>query len=175
MIILGDKSRLKLNFRPIWQVDGLERSKYSVFKYGVNRFVHPKNSWTRIDDGCVKLTSEYTMMLQQLDACVSRQESFALETTLSGKNYLKRIRSWREDGYRVSLYFLSLPNAEMAISRVAERVAQGGHHVPKDVIRRRFDGGLANFEEAYKKVVNLWMKIDNSGESPILLETGTNT
>ena len=114
------------------------------------------------------------IMLEQLDNCVHREESFALETTLSGKSYVKRIRDWRTAGYRVSLYFLSLPNAEMAIARVAERVAQGGHHIPEDVIRRRFQAGLQNFDRSYRQVVDLWMKIDNSGYTPVLLDQGTN-
>ncbi len=114
------------------------------------------------------------MMLEQLDDCVHRQESFALETTLSGKSYVKRIRDWRTAGYHVSLYFLSLPNVEMAIARVAERVAQGGHHIPEDVIRRRFQAGLQNFDRVYQHAVDLWMKVDNSGDTPVLLDQGTN-
>lgn len=62
------------------------------------------------------------VMLEEISACVARGESFAIETTLSGKGYLARIRDWRELGYHVSLYFLSLPDPETAIARVAERV-----------------------------------------------------
>lgn len=115
------------------------------------------------------------LMLQEIAECVRNGESFAFETTLSGLNYLTHIHHWREQGYRVSLFFLALPDAEVAIARVAERVRQGGHHIPEKVIRRRFVSGLRNFEETYKRVVDAWAIYDNVGESPLLLEWGENT
>ena len=85
------------------------------------------------------------LMIGEIRNCVARGESFALETTLSGLGYLKHIREWRAHNYRVSLYFLALPNVEMAIARVADRVRQGGHDIPESVIRRRFVAGFYNF------------------------------
>ncbi len=114
------------------------------------------------------------LMLEEMLACERQGESFAFETTLSGHVYLRHIKRWREQGYHVSLFFLSLPDPEVAIARVAERVRQGGHHIPEDVIRRRFASGLRNFEQAYKPAVDAWAKYDNVGESPILLEWGEN-
>ena len=114
------------------------------------------------------------LMLEEIEDCVRRAESFAFETTLSGRGYLPRIRQWREQGYHVSLFFLCLPNAETAIARVAERVKQGGHHVPEDVIRRRFAAGLRNFHEAYKSAVDAWALFDNVAEAPVLLELEEN-
>jgi predicted ABC-type ATPase len=58
---------------------------------------------------------------------------------------LARIPKWRDAGYRLKLIFLRLASAELAIERVAVRVAQGGHAVPEDVIRRRFAAGCRNF------------------------------
>lgn len=84
-------------------------------------------------------------MLNELDSCAAQGGSFAFETTLSGRAYLRRISAWKEQGYRVRLIFLSLPDAETAIARVALRVSKGGHNIPEDVIRRRFDAGLRNF------------------------------
>jgi predicted ABC-type ATPase len=114
------------------------------------------------------------LMLQEMEECVCREESFAFETTLSGLTYLSRIRRWRAQGYRVTLFFLSLPDAETAIARVAERVRQGGHHVPEDVIRRRFAAGLRNFQRAYKSTVDIWAIYDNFAEIPLLLDWGEN-
>jgi predicted ABC-type ATPase len=114
------------------------------------------------------------LMLREMDACEERGVSFAIETTLAGLNYLARIHRWRVGGYRVGLYFLTLPDVETAIARVAERVRQGGHHVPEAVIRRRFDAGLRHFEQHYRQAVDLWMKFDNAGVRPILLDEGTN-
>ena len=114
------------------------------------------------------------LMLGEIADCVRKQESFAVETTLSGLNYLVRIRHWREQGYHVSLYFLLLPDADVAIARVAERVKQGGHDIPEDVIRCRFAAGLRNFHKAYKHAVDAWALFDNSGETPVLLELEDN-
>ena len=114
------------------------------------------------------------LMLEAMDACTRRGESFAFETTLAGVGYLAHVRAWRAAGYHVSLFFLSLPNPEVAIARVAARVRQGGHNIPEDVIRRRFAAGLRNLESAYKAVVDAWAKYDNEGEKPILLEWGEN-
>ncbi|MEZ5383932.1 MAG: zeta toxin family protein [Prosthecobacter sp.] len=112
------------------------------------------------------------LMLEEIAECVRKGESFAFETTLSGLSYLARIREWREQGYHVSLFFLSLPDAETAIARVAERVKQGGHHIPDDVIRRRFAAGLRNYEESYRQAVDFWTEFDSSGESPFLIDFG---
>jgi predicted ABC-type ATPase len=114
------------------------------------------------------------LMLEEIDTSVRRGESFAFETTLAGLSYRSHIKAWRASGYHVSLFFLSLPDVETAIARVAARVRQGGHHIPEDVIRRRFAAGLYNFEHAYKPVVTTWGKYNNEGESPILLEWGEN-
>lgn len=110
------------------------------------------------------------LMLEEIFACVTRGESFAFETTLSGIGYRRHIRSWRAQGYRVSLFFLSLPDAEIAIARVAERVRQSGHDVPEAVIRRRFAAGLRNLEQMYKEAVDTWAVYDNAGAAPTLLE-----
>ncbi len=104
--------------------------------------------------------------------CVRRRESFAFETTLPGLGYLRHIGAWRASGYHVSLFFLSLPTAEFAVARVAERVRQGGHHIPEDVIRRRFASGRRNFDDSYCGAVDAWALYDNSGEEPALIEWG---
>ena len=114
------------------------------------------------------------LMLEEIAGCVRRGESFAFETTLAGFSYLARIRQWRAQGYHVSLFFLCLPDAETAIARVAERVRQGGHDIPAEVIRRRFTAGLRNLENTYKSAVDTWAKYDNVGERPTLLEWGEN-
>jgi len=114
------------------------------------------------------------LMLLEMEACARKGESFAFETTLAGLAYVGRIRQWREQGCYVSPFFLRLPDAETAIARVAERVLQGGHDIPKDVIRRRFAASLRNFEHVYKGAANAWAEFDNVGEEPTLLQWGEN-
>ena len=110
------------------------------------------------------------VMLEEIALCAARGDDFAFETTLAGLSYLRSIRQWKQRGYRVSLYFLSLPTAEWAIARVALRVSQGGHDVPEAVIRRRFASGLDNFHRHYKLAVDDWALYDNSGTTPVVLE-----
>ena len=112
------------------------------------------------------------IMLERIHSCAARGENFAIETTLSGKNYARDIPRWQESGYVVKLFFLRLPSPEIAIERVKNRVALGGHHIPDDVIRRRFDAGWKNFEELYKPLVDEWFLYDNTNNTPILKDKG---
>lgn len=109
------------------------------------------------------------LMLETIADYAERGESFSFETTLSGLTYAQMVPAWRSSGYAVKLIFLSLPNAELAIERVATRVRQGGHAVPEDVIRRRFVHGLANFGH-YKLLVDSWQLYDNAQAPPSLLD-----
>ncbi len=109
-------------------------------------------------------------MLEEIDECVDAGKSFAFETTLSGLIYLKKIAVWQAHGYQVKLWFLSLPSSDVAVSRVAIRVSQGGHNIPEDVIRRRFKSGLDNFQNHYSKIVNSWAFYDSSGLHPKLID-----
>ena len=106
------------------------------------------------------------LVLKQVDALARQGRSFAFETTLSGRGHARRIVRWREEGYRVKLFFLRLPTPEAAIARVAQRVTEA-------VIRRRFHAGWRNFEETYRSLVDGWAVYDNSHEVPILLEEGS--
>ena len=112
------------------------------------------------------------LMLEEIAACAGRRQSFAFETTLAGLGYLRHIRAWKASGYHVGLFFLALPSVDLAIARVAERVRQGGHDIPEDVIRRRFEAGRRNFEHQYRAAVDAWALYDNAGEEPVLIEWG---
>src|SRR5438067_7430753 len=109
------------------------------------------------------------IMLQMIRDKVRRRESFAFETTLSGRNYARHIPRWRRLGYHVKLIFLSLPSAELAVARVRARVVQGGHDVPGAVVRRRFHAGLRNFHRIYSGLVNRWALYDNAGPEPRMI------
>lgn len=110
------------------------------------------------------------LMLQELNRHFIARASFAFETTLSGRGYLRLIDKWREAGYRVKLIFLRLDSPEEAIARVAQRVRQGGHDVPESVIRRRFAAGRHHFEHLYAPKVDAWALYDNAGNKPVLLD-----
>ena len=125
----------------------------------------------RPDDAAIRAGR---LMLEEIDNHARAGRDFAIETTLSGRGYVKRIRQWRADGYTVKLIFLSLATPEEAIMRVKSRVNQGGHDVPEAVIRRRFHAGLKNFYDIYRHCVNHWQKFNNSGDTLVLEEEGDN-
>ena len=102
------------------------------------------------------------LMLDLIAKHAAQGDNFAFETTLSGRGYARMIPQWRMLGYRIELIFLALSNVQFAIERVAQRVTQGGHHIPTDTIQRRFVSGLNNFEHVYKPLVNAWTLIDNT-------------
>ena len=108
------------------------------------------------------------VMLQELTRHFAARQSFAFETTLSGRAYLRHIRKWQLAGYRVKLIFLQLDSVEAAIARVAQRVRQGGHDIPEATIRRRFAAGRDNFERLYATLVDAWALYDNAGAKPML-------
>lgn len=115
------------------------------------------------------------IMISLMAARVKAGKSFAFETTLSGLGYARRIPRWRAAGYHVKLIFLSLPSVDLALARIRARVAQGGHDIPGDVVRRRFGRGLDNFERIYRTLVNAWVLYDNAGPAPRLLASGDNS
>ena len=110
------------------------------------------------------------IMLDAIGQHVIRLESFAFETTLSGLGYARQLPQWRQLGYRVDLLFLSLPSADMAVQRVAERVRQGGHDIPEATIRRRFTSGRRLFAEVYQPLVDKWVLYDNAGDEPVVID-----
>ncbi|WP_419944506.1 AAA family ATPase [Candidatus Poriferisodalis sp.] len=110
------------------------------------------------------------LLLTEMDHLTGDGRDFAFETTLSGRGYLRRIRRWRADGYHVALTFLFLPSADRAIARVRHRVSLGGHHVPDDVVRRRYHAGLEHFWHLYRHTVDVWELWDSRGEKPQMIE-----
>jgi predicted ABC-type ATPase len=97
---------------------------------------------------------------------------FAFETTLAGKRYSRMIPTWQAAGYLVRLIFLRLHDPDLAVARVAMRVAQGGHNVAEEVIRRRFAQGWSNFQNLYRELVDSWQLYDNSEKRALLVDQG---
>jgi predicted ABC-type ATPase len=114
------------------------------------------------------------LMVDAMHDCVARRMDFAIETTLAGRAYLSLIRSWQRQGFLVKLIFLMLPSADEAVARVRQRVSLGGHDVPEEVIRRRFEQGWINFQTLYRPLVNAWVVFDSSGSVPIPQDNGVN-
>ncbi len=105
------------------------------------------------------------LMLNRIKELISKGETFAFETTLSGKYFIEFIKEAKEKDYEVVLLFLMLNTVELAIQRVETRVKEGGHNIPIDVIKRRYNNGLKNFFNRYIYIVDKWFLVDNSGET----------
>jgi predicted ABC-type ATPase len=110
------------------------------------------------------------IFLEELDRLAAARADFAFETTLSGRGYMERLQRWKAAGYRVEIVFLKLPNVQLALKRVANRVKHGGHSVPEADVRRRFLRGWRNFETAYRPMADSWSVYDNDGQLPVLIE-----
>lgn len=102
------------------------------------------------------------LMLERIQVLMEEGKDFAFETTLSTRSYVSLVKKAQQQGYDVTLLFFWLLSAEEAILRVAERVRHGGHHIPDDVVRRRYQRGLQNFFRLYSPLVNYWLLVDNS-------------
>ena len=112
------------------------------------------------------------LVLQELDRLADRRKNFAFESTLSGLTYVQRLKNLKLAGYRIAIIFLWLPSPRVALRRIAMRVRQGGHDVPRHEVLRRFDRGWKNFHAVYRSLADTWMVYDNSEEIPRLLEEG---
>lgn len=113
------------------------------------------------------------IMLTRLRALAENRVTFAFETTLSTRFYTRWLASLQSDGYRVGLIFLYLTSPELAVERVQRRVAEGGHNIPHDIIRRRYWRGLHNLLHLYTPLADEWAVYNNSGPMPDPIAAGT--
>ena len=109
------------------------------------------------------------LVLKQIDEYSKQKASFAFETTLSGKTYATHIQKLKASGFKIHLFFLWVPSPDLSISRIKERVLEGGHHVPTADVKRRFKRSISNFFELYKPLLDSWMMFDNSQTTPLLI------
>ena len=118
-------------------------------------------SFSPFSPGVASVTAS-RYMLRKMDYLFSRRADFCLETTLATRSLLKVISGAREQGYFVTVTYLWLSSADLAVQRVAARVATGGHDIPEATIRRRYAVGLYYFFNDYVQAADQWRLIDNS-------------
>ena len=106
------------------------------------------------------------VMLGRLHELAAAGRDFAFETTLASRFYAGWLEELKTHEYRVSLVFLWLPHVELAIERVQTRVRLGGHSIPEETIRKRFERGIKNLFELYIPVADAWRVFDASGITP---------
>ncbi len=109
------------------------------------------------------------LVLEEIRNFARKEADFGFETTLSGKSYLNLFKALKAQGYKLHLFFLWVPGSELAIARIKGRVAEGGHNVPAQDVRRRFSRSIANFFTLYEPLLDSWMFFNNAGTVPALI------
>jgi len=113
------------------------------------------------------------LMLLRIDELMKAGVDFAFETTLATRSYVSLVKDAQRMGYKVTLLFIWLDSPETAIQRVADRVAEGGHDIPKDVIERRYHRGVSNLIKLYIPVCDSWIVVNNKNVIPELIAKGS--
>jgi len=106
------------------------------------------------------------LMLEQIRLLADRDIDFGFETTLSGKGYVRLLHNLKGRGYGIHLFYLWVRSIDIALERIADRVRRGGHNVPEDVVRRRFNRSLPNLFRLYRPLLDSWTVFDNSTAAP---------
>lgn len=109
------------------------------------------------------------LFLHQIQGQVEAENDFAFETTLSGLTYGRLLRTLRERGYAIRVYYLWIPTVDLTLRRIAARVKRGGHNIPAEVARRRYRKGLANLFVHYLPLADYCAIFDNSSAAPVLV------
>lgn len=107
------------------------------------------------------------IMLRRFRELAKERKSFAFETTLASKFYKKFIEDLKPEGFELHLLFLWLESPDLAVLRVAERVASGGHNIPEEAVRRRYERGVRNFFRLYQPVADSWTVYNSSSPDKI--------
>lgn len=111
------------------------------------------------------------VLIEEIKTRIERQESFAFESTLSGRTWLAVLRDALDQGYQINFYFLYLSSIKKNLQRINKRVRFGGHPIPKEAVYRRHPRCFDNFWNLYRPICTNWYVFDNSGLKPKLLQS----
>jgi predicted ABC-type ATPase len=109
------------------------------------------------------------IMLERLKYLQTIGADFAFETTLAARSFAPFLSQCKKQGYVVHVLYFWLDSPELAIQRVARRVLSGGHSIPEETIRRRYERGRSNLIELYLPLADSWMVFDSSRDEPELV------
>jgi predicted ABC-type ATPase len=123
---------------------------------------------------CPHINPDILPDLRQVNPIIKKLMSlkidFSIETTLSGRSYIKFIKQFREAGYRVIIYYIKVDNVDKAKCRIKKRVLLGGHDIPDYIVEKRFKVSYPNFLEIYEPLSDVSVVFDNSTHHLKLLE-----
>ncbi len=129
-------------------------------------------SLSPFDPGSASITAS-RYMLMKINYLLGRYEDFSIETTLATRSLVKIINEAHSVGYEVTILYFWLNSPELAIQRVRDRVASGGHNIPDNVVRRRYMMGLQYFFDTYRPICDRWILADNSKSNFSIVAEGT--
>src|SRR5271154_175036 len=109
------------------------------------------------------------LLLEEIESLAAREADFAFETTMSGRTHLNLIRALIVKGFKVHIFFVWVSSVDQTLSRIRDRVLHGGHSVPEEVVRRRFERSIRNFLVHYRPLADRWYLFSNSGTNPVLV------
>lgn len=112
------------------------------------------------------------LMMQRVRVLLEGNENFAIETTLATRSHAALVKEAHDHGFYVVLLFFYLDSPDISVRRVAQRVQEGGHNIPRETIFRRYEKGLQNFNELFKPVVDTWMLYNGSDVEKVLMDAG---
>src|SRR5262249_38722711 len=112
------------------------------------------------------------VMLAPITDLARQRQDFAFETTLASPAFAPFLRGLQQEGHLVQIIYVWLRTPELAVQRVAERSRLGGHHIPEEVVRRRYRRGVLNFLSLYRSLADIWFVCDNSGAGPVVVARG---
>ena len=114
------------------------------------------------------------LVLSQIHEFAKTEVDFAFESTLAGKSYVNLLKELKSKGYKLHIFFLWIPSAELAIARIKDRVKEGGHNMSAQDVRRRFKRSIDNFFKLYQPLIDSWILFNNAETVPDLIGKGRN-
>lgn len=101
------------------------------------------------------------IMLGRIRELMAARIDFGFETTLASRSYVALVKQAKQMDYKISLLYFWLSSPNLTVERVAKRVSNGGHHIPSDVIERRYYRGIYNLYNLYMPVCDEWTIVNN--------------
>jgi predicted ABC-type ATPase len=107
--------------------------------------------------------------LERIRHLIESGTSFTWETTMSGRTAVRWLKLAKDAGYTIKCYFLWVRKVDTTLTRIRQRVQEGGHNIDSEVSRRRFFKTLENFITIYRPICDSWKVFANDGLTPRLL------
>jgi predicted ABC-type ATPase len=146
---------------------------YFRLQNGNSRFINADTIASGLAAGSESTASFHAgrVMLGSIAEALSNEESFAFETTLSGRTWVRILEQARNHGYEITIYFVYLGKVTLNLQRIRQRVKEGGHSIPKETVVRRYPRSFTNFWYVYRPLCQNWFIFDNSKKKPIEIES----